>query len=208
MTTHGSSEVQDRVGVEGKMTFNGQDYNLHKMDAEGLKLLEIEISQDKDMLGLMLQRRDLDKAMKKDEDYSDWKISTQVKIAIRKRQISTIHAEFIRRKQQMPPLDNYAFSAIYELYGREALDIVKEKASELRDKQIELYQRSDQSIAKDIGLKRSMCDGKIRHDSKKGATGQIEQMRARKMGVDGMKAYQCPFCNGWHIGHSVNRWNR
>lgn len=48
----------------------------------------------------------------------------------------------------------------------------------------------------------SKCAGKHRHPSEGAAAAQIRSMAAR-LGDDpaALRAYPCPWCKGWHVGH-------
>lgn len=56
----------------------------------------------------------------------------------------------------------------------------------------ELYQREQ--------TKERSCDGKVRYGHSQTAWNAIKAMRAK--GSDGLEPYLCPFCDGYHIGHS------
>jgi hypothetical protein len=47
-------------------------------------------------------------------------------------------------------------------------------------------------------LRRNACDGKKRHPDKPTAL-KVHWAVKRKHGK--MRAYQCRWCNGWHLGH-------
>jgi len=46
--------------------------------------------------------------------------------------------------------------------------------------------------------RRKACVGKVRHDTRAAAT---DAARAATGGRFWMRAYRCPHCAGWHIGH-------
>ncbi len=48
-------------------------------------------------------------------------------------------------------------------------------------------------------LRRNACDGKKRHSNKDEALTAYRNVRRRH---GRMRAYQCKWCNGWHLGHS------
>lgn len=51
-------------------------------------------------------------------------------------------------------------------------------------------------------LRRKQCEGKIRYASTESAVNGIRLLH-RKYGHRGqLKAYRCPFCRYWHIGHA------
>jgi hypothetical protein len=59
-------------------------------------------------------------------------------------------------------------------------------------------------VASKRRIRRKACDGKVRH---KDAAGAKIAMRKTAHGAaaartSGLNAYQCPHCQGWHIGHT------
>lgn len=48
--------------------------------------------------------------------------------------------------------------------------------------------------------RRKACAGKVRHGSQEEATAHAIHLR-RKDG-DRVRAYRCPFCRSWHVGHT------
>jgi hypothetical protein len=54
-------------------------------------------------------------------------------------------------------------------------------------------------------LRRRSCKGKVRHQGQEQAFAALRSL-ARARGLDGaMNPYRCPFCGGWHIGHTPGR---
>ncbi len=51
-------------------------------------------------------------------------------------------------------------------------------------------------------LRRNACDGKKRHQSKAEAL-KVRWVVRNRHGK--LMAYQCRWCNGWHLGHSDER---
>lgn len=53
-----------------------------------------------------------------------------------------------------------------------------------------------------------VCDGKVRHHNREGAMIALKRARKRdrdhpdKMKPGEWRAYKCPICHGWHIGHA------
>lgn len=45
-----------------------------------------------------------------------------------------------------------------------------------------------------------MCAGKVPHESREAARGQLRSL-FRRNGAVRMRAYRCPFCKSWHVGH-------
>jgi hypothetical protein len=41
------------------------------------------------------------------------------------------------------------------------------------------------------------CQGKVRHKDRTGAIIALKKMKNAQL-----SAYQCPYCHGWHLGHS------
>jgi len=54
-------------------------------------------------------------------------------------------------------------------------------------------------------IRRKSCTGKVRHPDELAARRHIGALVFRK-GERGLRAYRCPFCNGWHVGHGGRRW--
>lgn len=48
---------------------------------------------------------------------------------------------------------------------------------------------------------RHPCRGKVRHPHQRGAI-----IAMRKMNNAQLTSYKCPFCEGWHVGHSNRMW--
>ena len=54
-----------------------------------------------------------------------------------------------------------------------------------------------------------MCESKIRHGSKKCAENALRKIRKTGMIVSpDAHAYKCPFCQGWHLGHTRGRYKK
>ena len=54
-------------------------------------------------------------------------------------------------------------------------------------------------------LKNRMCTGKHRHETMEGAKRQLKVGRRHTKNIQHslkMSAYRCPFCDGFHVGHS------
>lgn len=48
---------------------------------------------------------------------------------------------------------------------------------------------------------RAACERKRRYRVQQDATAVLDRMTAQGEPVDGVTAYRCPFCRGWHLGH-------
>lgn len=55
------------------------------------------------------------------------------------------------------------------------------------------------------GQRRKACVGKVRHADRDAAT---EAAREATRGQFWLRAYRCPHCAGWHIGHPTARHRR
>ena len=55
-------------------------------------------------------------------------------------------------------------------------------------------------------LRRKGCEGKVRHASK--SDGDYAAHLARQKYRDGLFAYRCRFCRGYHVGHRPGRIRR
>ena len=51
-------------------------------------------------------------------------------------------------------------------------------------------------------LRRKVCEGKIRHASADAASIERRKLLKRTLDTSRIDVYPCPFCNGYHIGHS------
>lgn len=192
------SRSPDRVTNSGMVVFEGENFDLSIMEEADLTVLESRIIQDKEILSVMLGRKDLEEHL----FGTGWKAEVKLRIKLRKRQLDAVRAEFIRRKNAIPPDENYAFQAVYLLLGADVLQQVKDKARELRLQDTSLYERDDSEIRKEgAGLRKSMCGEKVRHTSKRKANEHIEEMKARGINVANLNVYKCPFCRKWHVGH-------
>ena len=47
--------------------------------------------------------------------------------------------------------------------------------------------------------RRTICERKVRYGHHATAVKAVEAMQAK--GREGLSAYECGFCDGWHIGH-------
>lgn len=52
-------------------------------------------------------------------------------------------------------------------------------------------------------IRRSACDGKIRHETRQAAVSHRNGLYRRKGEHGTMDIYRCQFCGGWHIGHKL-----
>lgn len=191
------SRSPDRL-TKNSLVFEGENFDLSLMEDGDLANLESRIIQDKEVLSVMLGRKDLEE----DLFGTGWKTGVKLKIKLRKRQLDAVRAEFIRRKAAVPPDDFYAFQAVFLILGKEVLQQVKDKARELRLKETSLFDRDDDVLRKEgPGLRKSMCGEKIRHTSKRKATDHIEEIKARDEDASNLNVYKCPFCRKWHVGH-------
>jgi hypothetical protein len=52
-----------------------------------------------------------------------------------------------------------------------------------------------------------MCGTKVPYYSNNSAAGAIKRMKERGFDVPGFKlrAYRCPYCKAWHVGHTKLR---
>ena len=62
------------------------------------------------------------------------------------------------------------------------------------------------TISSEVLIPYGPCLRKIRYASKKAAKRRVRIMKTspKYADTDGLKAYACKFCQGWHIGH--RRW--
>lgn len=51
-------------------------------------------------------------------------------------------------------------------------------------------------------IRRKACKGKVRHADQAAAHGALRALNQDKGYQGPMNPYRCPFCGGWHIGHS------
>lgn len=54
-------------------------------------------------------------------------------------------------------------------------------------------------------MRRSACDGKIRHETLQGAASHRNGLYHRKGEQGTLDIYRCQFCGGWHIGHKSRK---
>jgi hypothetical protein len=52
-------------------------------------------------------------------------------------------------------------------------------------------------------IRRNACTGKVKHDTQAQAVSHVINTRKRRL--TGNHPYKCPFCHGWHIGHTPKR---
>jgi hypothetical protein len=181
------SGTPDRV-TKNSLVFEGESFNLSLMEESDLKNLESRLIQDKEVLSVMLGRKDLEE----DLFGTGWKPEVKLKIRLRKRQLDAVQAEFIKRRKAIPPDDFYAFQAVFLLYGKEALQQVKDKARELRVNETSLFERDDDTIRREgPGLRKSMCGEKVPHPTKRKATDHIEEIKARGENTTNLNVYKC-----------------
>jgi hypothetical protein len=60
-------------------------------------------------------------------------------------------------------------------------------------------------------LRRNACGNKVRHLTAIAARAairrQVQRLQSTGAVVGHLQAYRCPFCHGWHVGHSKKvRW--
>lgn len=192
----------DRVTRRGIIVFEGEELDPLSLDAAELKNLESRLIQDKEILSTMLQRQDLAEDLRG----TSWKEEVKLKIRTRKRQLDAIQAEYTRRKEITPSIETYAFKAVLQLYGEEGLKEVEKLARKLRNEDASLPERDKSYLEKEYGLRKAMCDTKIKYKVKREAVDAIEYMKARGRNVSGLQAYRCPFCRQWHVGHKPVKW--
>lgn len=189
-------DKRDWCSRDGRLGFNGVEYSLPLMEADELKILDLEIQQDKSLLEEMVQRKDLDGETIKE---------ARGMVNLRRRQASAIIMDFLRRKKNARPLESFAFQAVYDCYGGDALTVIKEKAKELQaEHQATVHEapkRAKRFVPHIEWVEEKMCGGKVRHASQPSANEQLESMKASGKSVKRMNIYECPFCGYFHIGH-------
>ncbi|KQT52202.1 MULTISPECIES: hypothetical protein [unclassified Aureimonas] len=55
-------------------------------------------------------------------------------------------------------------------------------------------------------LRRKSCTSKVRHETEGSAWGVVRNL-IRKGKGDGLRAYRCGNCSGWHVGHPIGSGN-
>lgn len=190
--------TDDWCGRDGKIGYKGTEYSLPLLSAEELKILDLELKEDKQLLTEILQRNDLE------ELEGEWRREVKGTISVRKRQLVAICIDFLRRKKLTRPLENFAFSAVYELLGMDVLAKVKEKARELQEaarKNTSPMKEEREYIPLMVPNEEKMCTNKVKHKDRSSANGQIEDMKIHNRNTRGVNAYLCPFCGFYHVGH-------
>jgi hypothetical protein len=51
-------------------------------------------------------------------------------------------------------------------------------------------------------IRRRACGKKTRHATEADARAHIAALHHKKGYQGQMRAYRCPFCHGWHVGHT------
>jgi len=54
-----------------------------------------------------------------------------------------------------------------------------------------------------FGFKFKSCSGKKKYASRAEANSALSTQRRYGEKIDGIRPYQCPFCEGWHLGHEM-----
>lgn len=189
-------DVNEWCSRTGKMAFKGTEYNLKLMEMEELKILDLEVKEDRALLEQLVRRDDLD------DVGLNWREEVKATIAVRKRQLNAICVEFLRRKKDEQPLESFAFSAVFHLLGGEVLAQVKTKAREMQQEAKEKKAVRKAEIYAIPVVRDRMCGDKVRHPNEDSANEQLENMKAHGKNTKGMAIYgPCPFCGFFHVGH-------
>lgn len=189
-------DKRDWCGREGRMGYKGVEYNLPLMEPDELRMLDLDIQTDKALLEDIAASEEMEKSIR---------FEAKIGVAMRKRQQAAIAMDFLRRKKLLRPLDSFAFSAVWELFGPLALQEVKDKARELQDKHradIKYQPKKKKDFTPYVDwVEEKMCGEKVRHVSESSANEQIENMKSNKRNTTGINVYECPFCGYFHVGH-------
>ena len=54
-----------------------------------------------------------------------------------------------------------------------------------------------------FGFKLKSCTGKKRYASRAEAMAALGIQRRYGQKIDGIRPYECAFCEGWHLGHEI-----
>lgn len=57
-------------------------------------------------------------------------------------------------------------------------------------------------MASKRAVRRKQCDGKVRHPTQAVAANARRALIKAKGWTGTINTYRCPFCGGWHIGHT------
>lgn len=191
-------ETPDQDGV---IEIDGNTYNLRKLERDELKNIQTALEADIDNINSQLSKRDVEAGIVGEYDYGIWRIKARLAINIKRRQITFIHAEFLRRKRLTPPLSDFAFAAVHQLYGEDARLAVEETARALQAEYVTRVNRLGMPVGSGRKDRRRVCGNKTGHPYKKDALAAIKSLEQDNQDTDGMVVYQCPFCAQWHTGH-------
>lgn len=199
-------EPLDRLGENAQIRVEGRDYDLRAMDTVGLQTLETYLARS-------LKRMRLQFGLFMGEAGKDARVTpeeTQQRetINVRRQQITAIQGEFSRRKTLVPPLQDFVFTAVFELYGQSGVDRVRSQAVALRDIHMNAVRRRGRMGSRRWGDRKSVCGDKIRFSDEEAAEEGLERMEDDGLDVSYMQYYPCPFCKGWHVGHKTGSGNR
>jgi len=192
----------DVVRKNGTFRYRGKEVVLAEKSYHELLIMLAEIKQERSILQAMLEREDLA------EEGGNWQKDVTVLLGLRTRQLQLVEADIARRKGLAKSVESFILAAVNELYGHEAWAAVERRAQELWVLHME---EVNPTPIRSEETRKVMCGNKIPYLTERRANESLEQMKSRGKDVSRVRAYECPYCGYWHVGHSQRggiRWRK
>lgn len=126
-------EVTDWHGPAGATRVDGVSYHLPTMENWELTELHARLASQAKDIKAQLASNDVERLLAGSllHDALIWRNKARHALGLKKKQMDAIHAEFSRRKAQMPPLGPYYAKAVRQLFGEVGLGRVQARVREL-----------------------------------------------------------------------------
>lgn len=204
------AHVREWVSQSGFLRVHGVDYMMPTMEMADLQILHQLLAVDADEIRNQLARIETEQSIAGTLDYDkqEWRNRARHALTLKKKQMMAIHTEFARRKKLEPPLADFAFPAVYQMFGPEVLATVQTLARELQAKRMEVYRRRGQVVSNEVGNRKYVCGEKTGYADEESALQVMRLMAVEGLNAADLKIYLCPWCNLIHIGNDPKRKKR
>jgi len=200
-------EKADWVGAGGLLKVHGVEHYLPTMSPGDLNALHTSLALEADLIRNKLAEREVEQAVAGSLAYDTmmWRNRARFALNMKKKQMSAIHAEFSRRKSNVPPVDEYAFTAVVQLWGQEGLEQALALARSMQSERAREIVRTGRAISHRLADRKDVCGAKIPYETKELGLDTLDGMGRGGADTFGMVVYgPCPWCGKYHIGHKKN----
>lgn len=202
--------VREWISQNGFLRVHGVDYVMPTMDVHALQELHQLLATDADGIRSQLAKIETEQSIAGTLDYDkqEWRNRARHALTLKKKQMMAIHTEFARRKRLVPPLADFAFPAVFQMFGPDVLATIQTLARELQAKRMEVYRRRGEAVSTEVGSRKYICGDKVGYADEEAALQVIRMMAVEGLEANDLKMYLCPWCNLIHIGNDPKRKKR